>query len=481
MSRVRVASAACVVALLAGCGGGAGGGASGGSSAPPVASGNPAPGVASFTLKDVSVAPYAVWNDDVDHPITVTARTANTTGNIQLTLSYFDGLVGGSGAQITAPMYDDGTHGDAVAHDGVWTLTFALGIAPPTALRLYDGRVDAVSISITAASGDATVPPVNSIDANVDLAIVDRALENDYPVRAIDGHTQATDTLVNIVDPAFDETHLERTLQTLYRLIPGDPFDFAVLFRTRTTGDGVPRSVGVKNNVGGINVSAFDYTANYGSAGRLQQVVYQNAHVLGLETNHEIGHRWAAYLHAPALDLSLPTGFHWGPSNHVGQMGNGPYLQEEAGGYRITNADDSQNFVINAFSNLELYLMGLARPDEVQPLRFVTDPSVDVQFGALLPAASTRLVTIDDIIALYGERAPAMDASQNAFTAAFVVVSDRLLTQPEWTLSSHIAHYAGGASLGGKRSGGLFDALDPPSFSAATGHRASLETTLPVF
>jgi hypothetical protein len=53
----------------------------------------------------------------------------------------------------------------------------------------------------------------------------------------------------------------------------------------------------------------------------------------------------------------------------------------------VTNADDSQNFVSNAFWNLELYWMGLARPDGVQPHRFVTDPSVDVQFDTVLPAS----------------------------------------------------------------------------------------------
>src|SRR5262249_12274850 len=148
---------------------------------------------------------------------------------------------GGSGAQIVAPMYDDGTHGDAVAHDGVWTLTFALGIAPPSQLRLYDGHVDAVSISISASSGDATVAPTNAIDARVDVAIVDRALENDYLARGVDANTQVTDAMVNIVDSNFDDAHLERTLRRLYAVVPGDPFDFAVLFRTRTTGDGVPR------------------------------------------------------------------------------------------------------------------------------------------------------------------------------------------------------------------------------------------------
>lgn len=459
------------------CGGGAGGG-----TAPVVGSsgGNTAPGVpGSFTLHDVEAAPYAVWSDAAaTQPITIKART-QISGNVALQLSYFDGLVGGGGAQIVKPMFDDGTHGDAVAHDGVWTLTFVLGLAPPNELRLYDGLVDSVSIAISAVNGDQPISPSNSIDARIDVAIVSRSLEDEFPVRSADTTTQATDTMINFVDPSFDESAIERTIARIYQVVPGDPFDFAVLFHTHTTTDGVPRSIGVKNDIGGINVAAFDHTAAYGSAGRLQQVAFQNAHTLGLEINHEIGHRWGAYLNRAALNLSLPTGFHWGASDHVGVMGNGPYLQEAAGGYRVTNADDSEKFIANPFSNLELYLMGLARPDEVKPYRFVTDPSVNVQFDTLVPAASTRIVTIDDIVGVYGERAPAMAAAQNAFTAAFVVVSDRLLTKPEYTLTSLIARYASGTSPGGIREGGLFEALDPPSFGAATGYRATLDTTLP--
>lgn len=473
----RIAAITVLALLLNACGGGAGGGAA----TPPPSNGSTAPGVtASFTLQNVEASPYAVWADALaTQAITVKAHT-KITGNVALTLSYFDGLVGGDGAQIVKPMFDDGTHGDEVAGDGVWTLTFALGLAEPSRLRLYDGLVDSVSIAIAATNSNQTpVSPANSIDARVDVAIVSRSLEDEFPVRVIDAATQMTDTMIDIVDPTFDEADIERTIARVYDVIAGDPFDFAVLFHTHTTGDGVPRSIGVKNDVSGINVAAFDHTAAYGSAGRLQQIAFQNAHTLGLEINHEIGHRWAAYLNQAALNLSLPTGFHWGPSNHVGQMGNGPYLLEEAGGYRVTNADDSENFIANPFSNLELYLMGLVRPDEVHPYRFVTDPSVDVQFDAVLPASSTRAVTIDDIIAVYGEREPAMAASQNAFTAAYVVVSDRMLSKPEYTLTSLIARYASGTSSGGKRSGGLFEALDPPSFGAATGYRATLDTTLP--
>ncbi len=104
-----------------------------------------------------------------------------------------------------------------------------------------------------------------------------------------------------------------------------------------------------------------------------------------------------------------------------------------------------------------------------------------VAFGTLIPAAATREVSIDDIVSVYGERNPTTNTSQNAFTAAYVVVSDRLLSASETTLTSLIAHYAAGSSAGGKRAGGLFEVLDPPSFAAATGFRASLDTTLRVF
>ncbi len=475
----RIATVSVLAALLSACGGG-----SGGSSEPQgndVATSNTAPGIiASFSLQNVEVSPYAVWSDALAiQPITVKAHT-KATGQIALTLSYFDGLVDGSGARILRPMFDDGTHGDERAGDGVWTLTFTLDLAEPSRLRLYDGLVDSVPIAIAATNGDqAPISPDNSIDASIDVSIVARSEQNAFNVRSIDAKTQRTDTMINIVDPTFDDAAIERTMARVYEALPGDPFDFAVLFHTHSTGDGVPRSIGVKNDVAGINVAPFDYSAAYRSAGRLQQIAFQNAHTLGLEINHEIGHRWAAYLNAAALNLSLPTGFHWGASDHVGQMGNGPFLLPDRDGYRVTNAEDSEKFVANPFSDLELYLMGLVRPDEVRPYRFVTDRSVDVQFGAIVPAESTRVVTIDDIINVYGQRVPAMATSQSAFTAAYVVVSDRLLTQPEYTLTSLIAHYASGTSSGGKRSGGLFEVLDPPSFGAATGYRATLDTMLP--
>jgi hypothetical protein len=162
-------------------------------------------------------------------------------------------------------------------------------------LRLYDGQVDAVSISITATDGAKSLSPSNSIDARVDVAVLNRSVDGEFPVHVVDPATQATDTMLNIVDTAFDETAIETTLQRVYAAIPGDPFDFAVLFHTRTTGDGVPRSIGVKNDAAASTSRRSITKSVYGSAGRLHSSCSLNRHT-PTRINHEIGHRWAAYL-----------------------------------------------------------------------------------------------------------------------------------------------------------------------------------------
>jgi hypothetical protein len=473
-----------VACALGGCGGGGGGSEA---TVAPQAAAAPAPAPTpgapgSWTLVDASVEPYAQWDGTLaSTPLTVRARTRDAR-NVVLSVEYFDGLPGGTGAQRRTRLYDDGTHGDSVPGDGMWTLAFVPDVVPPAALRLYDGRLDSIALSIVAHEADGdVVAPANAIDARVEVGVVDRGLDGEFESREVASDVHATDWMLNVVAPGFDGQALGPLLRRAYVALGVDAFDFAVVFHTRTTGDGIPRSIGVRNDVRGIHRPLFDDSAAYGSAGRLQQIVFQNARALGVEVNHEIGHRWGAFLDDPTLDLAIPTGFHWGPSTHVGQMGSGPYLEAAgANGFLATNAHGSESFAVNPFSLLELYLMGLVGRDEVAPLEFVTDRSVAVRFGEHLPASAVRTVTIADIEAVYGPRVPAADASPNAFTALFVTVSDRPLDAAERALSSHVARYAAGASEGGVRAGGLFAAWDPPAFSAATGFRATLETALPL-
>lgn len=458
--------------LVVGCGGGGGGGTDVGAPATaassPTASNSADPGVPSMAVSEAALSAYALWSDALSStPLTLTFRQ---TGSTAPEVRYFDGLPGGTGTQRRHALYDDGSHGDAAAADGIWTLTFTLDVAEPTALRLYDGQVDALTLTVGTPQDER----------NLELGVVGRVLDGTVAATTLDTKTTVTDAAVYLVEPGFDGQTLADVTERLYGIFPDDPFDFVVVFHGRLTGDGVPRSRGVRNDVDGINVGRFDTSAAYGSAGRLQQVVFQNARVTGREVNHELGHRWGAFLNDPALDLSHPTGFHWGVSDHVGVMGNGPYLLNDGSdGFLVTNAHGSEQFISNVFSPLELYLMGLAEPGEVAPIRFVTDSTVATPFGATLAETDTRLVSIADIVAVYGDRTPSSAISQKAFTAAFVMITDRAVSDAELTLTTHIARYAAGTSTGGVRGGGLFELLDPPSFAVATGFRASLETQLP--
>ena len=260
--------------------------------------------------------------------ITVKARST-TTGNVALQLSYFDGLVGGNRAQIVKPMYDDGTHGDAVAHDGVWTLTFPLELAEPGRLRLYDGQVDSVSISIAATDGSNPLSPSNSIDARVDVAVLSRATESEFPVRAIDATTQATDSMINVVDPAFGEAAIESTMQRVYRR-SAQTRSTSRFCSTRAP-PATCRVRSVCRTTSAASTSPRSIMRRLQQRGRLQQLVFQNSHMLGLEINHEIGHRWAAYLNRPALNLSAPNGFTEDRRSRRPD-GQRQYLLAEAGG-----------------------------------------------------------------------------------------------------------------------------------------------------
>jgi hypothetical protein len=471
------------VALAAGCGGGAGSDTMTSGVAPsPDAGASNAPKGA-FRLLDAEVTPYAIWADEIEtREITVRVRTGGAGSGIHFEVVCFDEMVGGSGELASFPLFDDGTQGDVIAGDGVWTRAFALGFSEPPILRLYDGQLDRLTLSVVARDAEGNVvAPAHPFDARLDLGVLSPTRAREPTPRAVSAVASISDHVVNLVIPGFDGNAASVVGERLYALYPDDPFDFLVVFSTRLTGDGIPRSIGVRNDAEGIHRPRFDASASFGSAGRLSQVVLQNARVLGVELNHEIGHRWASYLDAPALDLTRPHGVHWGPSNHVGQMGNGPYLEAVGGGrHFVTNAEDSEKFTLNPFSTLELYLMGLVGPEAVAPLRFVTDPAVTVQFGQSLDESATRRVTIDDIVSVYGPRRPAAPDSQKDFRAAIVVVSDRALADTEWALSETVARYVEGTSAGGVRSGGLFDVVDPPAFAAATGFRATLRTELPI-
>ncbi len=156
----------------------------------------------------------------------------------------------------------------------------------------------------------------------------------------------------------------------------------------------------------------------------------------------ELSHLWGPdiSLPEPGADDAIGFPFHW---SFFLDVGGGP-----AGGNPWTDNGDGTFTVVQGnpgtvkFSMLDLYLMGLATSDEVEPFHVLlptevpttpTDPFwggaysgqsfpwFDVENEPLTVTATTRELTVDDVIAANGARDPVAGA-QDTFTVGIVLM-----------------------------------------------------------
>jgi hypothetical protein len=103
-------------------------------------------------------------------------------------------------------------------------------------------------------------------------------------------------------------------------------------------------------------------------------------------------------------------------------MGGGVWLDNFDGTY--TQLDDDYYVPATGYSYLDLYLMGLISPAEVPDffiLRNLVAVGKDANGHPIFKADRTK-VTIQDVIANEGPRAPDVDHSQRKFNTGMVVV-----------------------------------------------------------
>jgi len=196
----------------------------------------------------------------------------------------------------------------------------------------------------------------------------------------------------------------------------------------------------VKNDTQGINRPIFDNSASYGSAGRLQGTI-DMGNVTALASNpygqkldttlttlsHELMHRFGAYVRFKNPDGTLNTGLlgkddaHWSwllDSGGSIMYGNG-WKENGDGTFTSTSSQ-------NAFSPLDLYLMGIVPKEQVPPMLLIENNTVEKtqlpQLGATVSGAA-KTVTIDDIIAAEGARIPDVTASPKTFKLGYVLLT----------------------------------------------------------
>jgi hypothetical protein len=283
----------------------------------------------------------------------------------------------------------------------------------------------------------------------------------------------------------FSDTEKADLVSVASRFLAGHPdvFDQLVIYTTRPLNP-LPGSlafeVNVRNDVQGIGLDLFDHSREWTSGGALQSVAYMDSIDSYLDVDgfeilaHEVGHRWLARLrfrqgtHPSSGALLGRAAVHWSfffdtdasvlEGNLIADRGNGLFETVD---------------LTRGYSALDQYVMGLRLPGEVPPFFYVEEPdnfrpnrgfkaSSSPEAGITFTGVR-RDVTIDDVIAALGPRAPDATRAPRLLRQAFILVSDDAApaTPLRRQALARIRRHFG------------------PYYQTATGGRGTADSTLP--
>jgi len=240
----------------------------------------------------------------------------------------------------------------------------------------------------------------------------------------------------------------------------------------------------VKNSIAGIGQEQVDFSAAYGSGGRLSSLVVMDdlgkypadpgQRANGENTTlslvaHETGHRWGATLQFRDAEGGASDAWlgrqraHWSfYCDSDASVLEGNDIEDQGGGSFRTVA------TVQRYSPFDLYAMGLLAEAEVPRVFFVQGPSGASQDREAAPrtgvtfTGTRREVSIGDVVAAMGPRTPPAASSPREHRQAWVYVVGRGRTaDPAAIVKLETIRRA-------------FE----PFFSNATGGRMSLETRL---
>jgi uncharacterized protein (TIGR03437 family) len=343
---------------------------------------------------------------------------------------------------VEVPMFDDGTNGDSIAGDGIYTLVVP---SAPIVAALKPVDVHRPVLGYIRPYGGSSAPSRYNIIGQV----ADSAIPS-VPVSTDAADVQHTDYVVNILSPQTFPAASAPTLgsgtptallKRFYQLYP-DSFDVINIALEPSFFQNSFHYT-VRNAVKGIGSSStFDVGASYGSASRLQGFSvfstdgYDGATV---RTLHEFGHQFIDYLNIPPLAQGIP---HWpvstmasGIMGFSGQGAEGllfPCLIQQSGSGLVLAPNPNEP----VFSDMDLYLMGLLPASQVGTQIVLANQdanSVLGQCGGTVYSGAYSTLQLSDVIAnpAVGPRVPDVASSPKQFRLATVIVTRDELLSPQ--------------------------------------------------
>ncbi len=267
-------------------------------------------------------------------------------------------------------------------------------------------------------------------------------LPHDAPIERFGQVPVLTDTTLFM---KVREDHYEFDVKRAYQSIRptiGDGFDFVAFIIDPKMGEFFYQnnvSIPIFNNVSGINHfrgNSYSVRSEWGAQKLLAcQVISPLPLPISFRTFiHEVAHSWCAYVtfNDPAAPQTNPNydlligkqegdpRYHWNQNflNQRSCMGKERFewIANADGTFTQSPVKD-QDF---SYCELDLYLMGLIPPEDVHPLRILQNPT-QVGSGPTF-SATTRTVTIDQIIKSCGTRIP--PRADGHYRQALIVVSN---------------------------------------------------------
>lgn len=375
-------------------------------------------------------------------------------------------------------LYDDGTNGDEVAGDMIFTIDkigyqFQFQVDENNFWAIEEkpyGRFILREVNLITSTGDGAEES-HEVDLGTTLKYVDTTFIATPAVKNLAPDIYATDYVVNIViDPVGEFPSLfpdySAAVQRYYDLFPDDLDYIAVESEyTNTNASSAGSYTRLRNETQGTGIDIFDEASAFGSEERLKGLLslhYDNTSPFTL--THEILHEHGVSSRfQEAFDLGGNAG-HWGmfEDNSSGFIGtsvqSGVLLEIEDlgdGMYqspRSWNENSISNELLNEwyenegspedyfkYNNLELYLMGLLPKEDVDTITTLanwerlgiwTDTDLNISYDQFR-ADGVRSIHINEIVETLGARVPDYQNSQKSFRMGLVVTSDRPLTPLE--------------------------------------------------
>ncbi|MBL6983229.1 MAG: hypothetical protein ISR58_18790 [Anaerolineales bacterium] len=341
-------------------------------------------------------------------------------------------------------LYDDGSNGDAVAGDGTFTLgsitstMFPEDLLFPIAWNENNVDVDLatiwLSIEISYGSGQS------ELISFMELRVVSSKLE--FAADQVGDGLYASEYAIFIVDPAgetytgnfpnitdYDGPSIAKKFYAIYP----DEFDFINFMVVRGDLGMKAHSGSLRSAATNIGTDQPDYTAEFGSQGRLLAMTYSSFGFL----NHEIGHSWGAFV---GVEQGISTGIHWSGSTDISGMMSEGYETSDGLYFFTPNGDGTftAGWFEDRFAPLELYLMGMIPPEEVPDVQILHD--LDLSDLERVVPGSIETYSIEQIMAAAGgPRQPAYPAAQTDFNIAIVLLSDSNFSEAEIALYSFLS------------------------------------------